>query len=650
MPVSCKRVWKEEGRPNGSPICTMKQRILVFATLLVLLAAVFCGVATAAEDPIVVRMDLSSNRFSGPGEVTVTIQVTNTGDTDMTRPLALYDPNGNIIEDFGTPTLSAGASKTWTGTWMVTKEQLAQGRLTFAVCYSIQMEDGMTVEKQKNFYSTIVDAGAVAQVEVTRRITPTMAKKGQEVSVIYEIANVGTIDITNVTIQESTAVSKEQGQIVSVRAGEKATYVFTFKMGTKNVTSNATITYTANGKSYTDKVENATIKYGNVKLDATLAADKRGGDPGDTVKLTLTIKNTGKSDYQNVTVTDAALGTVFSGLTVKAGETVTEVKEITIATSAEYQFTVSGTDASGATVETATGRVPVTAVDATKAVSLEVKATADKETIYMLPGIVRFTVQVSNLSAVEAKNVTVSATGVTLYEFESIQPGETRTFVRDVRVETPGKFRFDAHVKDQLEQTATFEGNIVQIIHAAPTATPSQVPLATPARPQLQELPTDDGLPPYVGSVQSILSIATWVFVALGALCLGLTVVGAVSRIAGANRSRNAPDHLERDGYRDYTQAVPAKHRRMMPSEEAVAAPPPSHRDEERAAQEQAAEEAAAEQDGALLEEALSDLYPDAAAQEMPAEEAPAETAAAAEAPAVAETSTYRRRRRNDDA
>lgn len=614
----------------------MKQRFLICMALIVLLVTSLCGGAMAAEDPITVKMALSSNRFSGPAEVTVTILVTNSSDRDMPGALGLYDPSGALIEEFGSPVLSAGASKSWTGEWNVTREQLDQGRLTFAVVYPVITDDGMQVNKQKDFYATIVDAGAVARVEITRRITPSMARKGQEVSVTYEVANVGTIDVTNVVIKESSAVSKTEGKIASVKAGQKASYTFPVKMGTKNLISHSTVTYIANGSTYTENFDDATIKYGNVKLNATLEADKRGGNPGDTVKLTLTLKNTGKSDYQNVTVKDDALGTVFSGLTVPAGKTVTEVKEITIAGSAEYQFIVSGTDASGATVETATDRVPVTAVDANKVVTLEVQAFADSETIYTLPGIVTFTVNVSNISAVEAKDVTVSATGVTLYSFDSIQPGQTRSFMRDVRVETPGKFRFDAKVNDQLGVATTFESNIIQIVHSAPTATPSQVPIATPARPQLENLPSSDGLPPYVDTLQAGLSIAHWVFLGLGAVCLMLVIVGCVSRAARANKSKKAPDHLERDGYRDYTQAVPAKKRHVMPEEDQPADPPSARQKaaeqaaEAEAVQQEAAAEAA--EDGSVMTEAMTELYPEATEQ-----------------PAPEENVTYRRRRHSND-
>ena len=115
-------------------------------------------------------------------------------------------------------------------------------------------------------------------------------------------------------------------------------------MGTKDLTSNATISYKAGGKTFTSKVDSATVKYGEVKLSATLTADKKGGAPGDTVKLTLKLKNSGTTDFTNVTATDAALGTVFSNEKVPAGETLALEKELTITETQDIQFTVKGED------------------------------------------------------------------------------------------------------------------------------------------------------------------------------------------------------------------------------------------------------------------------------------------------------------------
>ena len=584
------------------PDNAMKKRILVLL-MLVPLFVLGLSCAAMAEDPVKLEMALSATRFSGPAEVTVSIRVTNTTDEDMPGPLALYYPTGKMITEFGTPTLSAGQSLTWEGAWTVTEDQIKAGKVIFAMQYSYLAEDGSIARKQANYYCPIEDAGAVAQVEINRYITPSMARNGQKVSVIYEIVNTGTIDVTDLTIKEASAISKESGKIDLIKAGEKETYTFTVTMAKKDLTSSATVSYKAAGKTYAETLGKQVIKYGDVKLTATLTADKKGGSQGDTVKLTLKLKNTGKSDYENITVTDATLGTVFSGLTVKAGETLTQEKEITISKSASYQFTVTGAS-SGNTIETATDPLTVTMVDPDKAVGLIVTAQVDEPVVYVLPTVVKFTVSVTNNSAAEAKDVTVSASNVDLYNFESIPAGETRTFVRDVMVEMAGNFRFDARIANQLGETETFSSELIRISHATPTAAPTAVPIPKPVVPEMEQLPTYEGLPPYLTTAQNVMGIAQWVFLAIGAAAVVLIIVGAVGRAKNAAQSAGAADHLERDGYRDYTQAVPAKHRHEMPTEDAEQPTPKA---------EEAPVEAAPAEDAAAVTDKLAELYPDAA-------------------------------------
>ncbi|MDD6051808.1 MAG: hypothetical protein PUC00_11170, partial [Clostridiales bacterium] len=417
-------------------------------------------------------------------------------------------------------------------------------------------------------------------------------------------------DVTDVVIKESTTIAKSNGKIALVKAGEKETYTFTVTMAKKDLTSSAAISYKAGGKTYSETLPAQKIKYGDVKLNATLTADKKGGLIGDTIKLTLTLKNTGKTNYENITVTDPTLGTLFTGLTVEAGKSITQEKEVTISKSVSYQFTVTG-DASGATVETATDPVSITAVDPGKAVALTVTAEADKPTIYILPDVVKFTVKVANNSEVDAAGVTVSASGVDLYTFESIPAGQTRSFVRDIRVEMAGNFRFDARVKNQLGEDDVFYSELVRIAHATPTAAPTMVPIPMPVVPELEKLPTTDGLPPYVSTVQNVLAVGQWVCLGIGVLALALIVVGLVGRAKNAAQSAKASDHLDRDGYRDYTQAVPAKKRHMMPEEEVaeedaftVAPQEIEYHPEEHA-------EEAPNPDA--VNDAMAELYPDAA-------------------------------------
>lgn len=543
----------------------MNRKRLFLALALGIALVLLCVSAALAEDPIKVSMELSKYKFSGPETITVSITVTNIGDGDMPSPVKLYYPSGKQVEEFGSPTLSVGGSKRWTGDWKVTQDQLDAGKVVFQVRYSYYEGSGdgepQLIKKGKNFSKKITFTGADPEVSVTRTITPTTAQKGQEVSVIYEIANTGTVDVTSVNIKENTSISSKSGTIDSIAAGATGTYTFTAVMGSKDLTSNATVSYKAGGKTFTTKVESATVKYGEVNLSAALKADKKGGAPGDTVKLTLTLKNSGNLDFTNVTVTDPELGTVFSGESVKAGETLTLEKDLTITTTQELQFTVTADESTGKGVETATGRVKIVAMDPTQQIVLSLDASADRDVVYKIPGTVRFTITVHNDSAVEVKNITVKAIETALYSIESIPAGGDFTFIRDADVSMAGTYQFTATCRDQLDQTLTFTSNPVAISYAEPTPVPTEAPLVTPPAPQAEPLPTDQPEPEWLGQAESIADIAKWVLAGIAGVLLLLLLIGAVRRGKSRSESKKAMDHLEGATYRDYS-TEPKRRRR----------------------------------------------------------------------------------------
>jgi uncharacterized repeat protein (TIGR01451 family) len=544
-----------------------KKRVFLTAAL-VILAALLMTVTTAlaADDPLKVSMELSTNKFSAPKSITVSITVTNVGDVDMPSPVTLYYPSGKKVEEFGSPTLAVGASKNWSGEWTVTQKELEAGKITFKIKYSVYSDEvdengeNTLVNKTKNFSKKIQYTGADPELEIERTIMPQTAQKGQEVSVTYEITNVGPVDVSGITIKENTTISTKSGTIDSIAAGETGKYTFTAVMGTKDLTSNATISYKAGGKTFTSKVDSATVKYGEVKLSATLTADKKGGAPGDTVKLTLKLKNSGTTDFTNVTATDAALGTVFSNEKVPAGETLALEKELTITETQDIQFTVKGEDGTGKEVETATGRISVIATDPTQQIVLNLEASADRDKVYKLPGTVRFSFVLHNDSAVEVKNVTVKAVETPLYSVESIPAGESVSFIRDTEVSMAGSYQFTASCKDVLGQTLNFNSNAIPIAYAEPTPVPTEAPLVTPPAPATEPLPTDQPEPEWLDQAEGVAGIAKWILAGVGGLLLLLLLIGAVRRGKSRSDSKKAMDHLEGATYRDY--GTKPKHRR----------------------------------------------------------------------------------------
>lgn len=602
----------------------MKRRFLI-GLMAVMVLCCLCGAALAASDPLKVSMDLSQNKFSATQDITVTITVANTGEGDMPGPVTLYYPNGKQVEEFGSPTLAVGQQQSWSGTWSVTQKQLDAGKITFKLKYSIYDDNGELVNKTKNFSKAIIYSGASAQaqVEINRTITPTTAQKGQEVTVVYDVINAGDVDITDVTIKENSTISKSSATLGSVPAGGRASHTFTVKMGSKDLTSQPTITYKVDGKTMSAKKDKAVIKNGQVNLTAKLSCDKKGGVPGDVIQLTLEIKNTGKTDFTNITVTDPTLGTVFSNLTLAAGKSETLTKDVTITNSADYLFTLTATDSAEQETVTTSGKVPVTAVNPDDQVLLTVDAACDRETIYTLPGTVRFTITVTNNGQNDAKDVTISASGVKLYSFPTIEAGQSRSFSRDLAVSMAGQYQFEASCLNLLQETVAFKSNILPIAYAQPTPVPTEAPIVTPPQPVYEEIPTTDGLPPYVDGVQQALNALWIICLVLTLLSGGLLAVGLVRRAQQKAQSDKAYDHLERGTYRDYSTPAPKeKHKdkpapRMeapAPQEETPADPEILQWEDETGlpAQDVSADEELTEEpaEESVLEETMQALYP----------------------------------------
>ena len=592
----------------------MKRRLWIIALAALMLLGLTSGMAAAEStvpNPLKVSMALETNKFTEPKEITVSISVTNVGEGDLPGPVTLYYPDGKQVEEFGSPTLSVGTTKSWSGKWKVTQAELDAGKITFKIRYSVYDENGELKYTGKQYTKKIIYSGAAPELKVTREIKPTTAQKDQEVTVTYEIENSGPVDVTGVTIKENSSIASKTASLDKIAVGEKATRTFTAKMGKKDMTSAATISYKAGGKSYSQKVEAATIKYGVVNLSATLTADKKGGAPGDTVKLTLKLKNSGTVDFTNVTVTDETLGQVFSDVTVKAKETVTLEKELVITETQDIQFTVKADDDTGEPVETATGRVNVIATDPTQQILLSLEAKADRDVVYEIPGNVHFTITVRNESAVDVSKITIRAVDTVINSFDSIPAGESRTFTREMAISMPGTFQFTARCQDQLSQTLTFTSNPLQISRQQPTPEPTEAPIVTPPAPQYQtvpetyeELSDSQKLPEWTEQLVSVANPARFILGGITALLVILLLIGGIRRAAAKNQSKKAMDHLDGANYRAYgTQPKRNRRSEIQPSSDEAAKPDP----QERAKEAEEAENTA--HDSELMAETLRRLY-----------------------------------------
>lgn len=581
----------------------MKRKLLLFCLVLAAFWLV-AGVALAtATDPIVCSIELDPNRLSGPGTINVTITISNSGDTDMTDPLVLYDPAAQIVSDFGqngAVVLKAGESVTWTGTYDVNQRTLDNGFLVYFATYNVYRDSGEAVETNQAIRATIGLQEPESDMDVNRTVSPTIAREGQDVVVRYDISNSGTVTLENVTIQENADIDDQVHTIGTLQPGHTAEVVYPVVMGTEDLTSGAVITYTSevdDGKQ-TYTVENMAIAYGEPALEATLNASAKGVMANSPVTLTLELKNTGSVDYTDLRVTDPALGDVFTNQTLAAGESLTLEREVTLPETMDYQFTVTAMDNTGNETVTVTDAVTVTAVAPEDVLNLVLTATPDRTEVFESPGLVRFTLTVENTSAVDATEVVISHGNTELYTFSTIPAGATRTLSRDTALSMAGKYRFTATAKDPLENEMTFESNEIQIAFSVPTQAPVT---PEPAQPTPEPVFTPVTVPPItdrsIGTIpKTIQSVLLPLLIAAGvvlAACCVLLLVALKRRADRKRTSKSAIDQLERAKHRDYVS---------QPEEEAdeEQAPPVTQDEDEPWAAAQTPEDEESESDQEL--------------------------------------------------
>ena len=546
----------------------MKKNGLLALCALILVLVALTTVAFANEDPVSCAIELSPAYLSGPGEVNVTITISNTTDEDLKEPVILFSPQAEIITDFGnggSAILKAGESQTWTGTYNINERELEQGFIQYFAKYTAYKENGQAAPRSQAIRATVSRQEASVAIAVDRTITPSAAHQGQEVQVKYAITNAGTVALTDVTIVENEDINSKPQTVAKLDPGAKVELTYKATMEKSDLTSSAKITYSAEGSSKTETytVDEKKIPFTETNLVATLSSNTKGVVAGDTLTLTLEIKNKGSADMSDVRVTDAVLGDVFTNQKVEAGKTVTLEKEITLTESSEYQFVVNAIDTTGTEVTATSNALAVTAMNPDDALHLTLTAVPDRTEVYDDPAGVRFTISITNDSKVDASDVTISHGYVELYTFDLIKAGETRTLSRDTVLSTSGKFQFTATGKDPLDNESSFQSNEMQIAVYEPTPvpatpTPPPVPTAEPTFVPATWAPIHHES---VGTIpKAIQKVLLPALIIAGILLIGssgLLIVAAKKRHENKKASEAALDHLERARRRDYTVVNP---------------------------------------------------------------------------------------------
>lgn len=548
---------------------TMK-KICTMLALFVMLLSVFAMSASAAEN-VNFNISVEPSSLTEPGEVTVSIRVVNAGETDMTEPVVLYDPDGNIVAGFGDggqALIKKGEYVSAQDSYNVTQAQLDEGKLTYSISYNEVGADGTVTVKTQTASAQIMFTGTRAELTVNRTIDPEVVRNGNLVTVTYELYNAGNVELTSIRVREDSSVSRTAQTLTSLAPGERKTMQFTATMNNADLKSAGVVTYKASEQSYEEKLPEVTIpraKPGLV-LDNILTADQTSIGNGETVTLTLSILNNGNITYSNVTVTDPTYGEIFTNLTLAPGETLVKEKQFTLSETTTFKYSITLPDNTGVTNTVSSNELKVSVYDPSQVMLLTVMAEAEGPTIARVPADVKFKLTVTNNSSQEAKNVSLYHGETFIYTIDSIAPSKSVTIERDFTVSQAGKFRFTARVKDALENTVSFDSNELTLTYAAPTEAPTPEPIITPAPLVTVTVAPIEVLDPVTVKTNEVLKYAAIALTGLFGIVFVLFIAATVARSKRRAASKNAYDHMELGAKRDYRE--PSRRERNEAAEE----------------------------------------------------------------------------------
>ena len=536
----------------------MQKRVFAIAAAILLIALSLGAMALTDASSIGFELSIEPTTLKAPGPVTVKATVTNKGTEDITVPMTLYDADDKIVTaafDGGVLSLlKAGESREYSGQWTVSQKYLDAGKFSFNLRLNTTDASGAIAQVSIPASATIVYEGEKVELSVSRSIRPEVVRSNGTVTVSYDLVNNGTVKLTDIIVKENTLISTRSQTVKTLEPGASAKLIFEKTVGSAGVESSALITYYREGAKtqLRQTLESVQIPLAKPGFSAELAADKTSLSIGEKATLTLTLKNDGNISYTGIKVTDARLGEVFSGLSLAAGETLVQTKEIIMETTTTFRFNITLSDNTGVTQSQTTNELKISAYNEGQMMRLNAQLTADRENVSALPGLVRMSVTITNDSNTTAKPVNLYHGGVQIASIAEMAPGQTNTVTREFNISQAGKFRFEVRTVDALDNTVSFDSNEISIGYEPPTPAPTQQ-----AQPTVAPVVTYSPIPvsgddsPLAKGKNALLILTAAVGVLLAG-SLALFLISSLIRARTRKQSDTAYDHLELQPKRDY--------------------------------------------------------------------------------------------------
>ena len=389
----------------------MKKILSLILTLALVTGAVAFtapGEAKAANN-VKLEVTASPTELTGDGTVSLTASVVNNG-SDITDAVLYYQ--GEVLYEFGN--IKSGQVGEYTDDSFDVKADELGKDLEFVVQYQANGSTQMASD-------TIKIAKKAANVDIATdvKVDNDTISEGDKVVFTFTVENQGDVAITNARLKAPPLNNGDRiGDEFDLDPGKIQKITYSVEVS-KDITVKPVLTFEADGKEQDKDFDSVSIKVIDATMDVMLSAASNTADADGNVDFTVTITNTGNTDFSNLKVYDPYNYRVPTDqTTLKAGDKMSVTKTLKVNSSGDIAFYVTAQNAindKDVTFNSNTVNITVPepsesaspSVSASEDIDLTIEATADTSQLATNKMVV-FTITVANSGTTPVNNIVVS--------------------------------------------------------------------------------------------------------------------------------------------------------------------------------------------------------------------------------------------------